>query len=223
MNFMGRPSIWMFAPIKARHYHHRGFKRVRQQRRREMEDPELNRRAILLGAVAAAVTQALPRTASADVGSSASPQLLRAIEALPGVTEGSGAALHVMFAPWCHVSPDMYNASRAYLSRLRLHWIPYSGGMPEGKEGTEFLLRAGTADRLPESFVKLKEYKPAGYTPISDAQDAAVKAMLPVYFRDVGHGLASPTLFFSLPGDRVRVFRGEPSAEQLAFIARVAA
>lgn len=183
----------------------------------------LTRRSVLRGLgggalLAAADAHAIP--VASDTGMSASPALLAAVRALASVREGQGSgSVYIVYAPWCRVSPDIYRMTRAYLPSLRLNWIPFSGGQPEGKQGTEYLLRSGDPKAIPDSFVKLRPYAVIPATPLSDTQDAAVNAMLKIFYRDIGYGLLTPTLFYAFDTDRVRVIRGLPSPEGLAKVA----
>jgi hypothetical protein len=121
------------------------------------------------------------------------------------------------------VTPILYRDSRPFLSRLKLNWIPFSGGQPEGRSGTELLLRSGSASDIPRYFTRLQRTPSLDLAPLADAQDAALHALMPLYYRDAGGGLSTPTLFYRLAGDRIRLVKGAPSPAHLEQIARIAA
>lgn len=177
-----------------------------------------------LAVLAAAAAAPASAFAAALPGIPASPQLLDAFRSVRGIEEGSGAGtLHILFAPWCHVSPMMYRYSRAYLSQIRLRWIPFSGGQPEGSEGTERLLASGTASAVQQSFVPLQPLAVQPATPLADAQDAAVAARIePLVLRDSGRGIVTPTLAYGIGDGRARLVRGGLHQEDFATIGRVA-
>jgi len=179
----------------------------------------MDRRSFLAILAAAAV----PSPAFAEPGVAASPQLLSAFRSVRGIEEGRGpATLHILFAPWCHVSPQMYRDSRPYLSALRLRWIPFSGGQPEGKDGTERLLRDGTPSGVPQSFVPIQPLAVRPPTPLADAQDAAVAGLIePQVLRDSGMGLVTPTLAYGFGEGRVRLVRGGLHPADFGLISKI--
>lgn len=182
----------------------------------------MDRRSFLAIIAAAA---AVPSAAlAAEPGLPASLQLLDAFRSVSGIEEGSGkGTLHILFAPWCHVSPQLYRDSRPYLSRLRLRWIPFSGGQPEGSEGTERLLRAGTASAVPQAFVPMQPLAVRPATPLADAQDAAVAGRIqPQVLRDSGKGLVTPTLAYGFGDGRVRLVRGGIAGSDFEVISAIA-
>jgi hypothetical protein len=183
----------------------------------------MRRRDLIIGTAAVAVL-GTTRLASAEPGISAAPDLFAAITGLRGISEGSGrGTLHILYAPWCTMTPTLYEHTRAYLSRLRLNWIPFSGGQPEGRAGTELLLRSGSAADIPRFFTHVNRTPAIGLAPLADAQDAALGAIMPLYYRDAGGGLSTPTLFYRLAGDRIRIVKGAPQPFHLEQIAAVAA
>jgi hypothetical protein len=184
----------------------------------------MQRRHFILGSATLAVGLAAVREAWAEPGISASPDLYAAVSALRGVSEGSGqGTMHVLYTPWCPLSPDLYRDTRAFLGRLRVNWIPFAGGQPEGRTGTEFLLRSGQPSDIPNSFTTLRPLQPIAATPLSDAQDAALQSnVLPRYYRDAGGSLRTPTIFYSMAGDRIRVVKGAPQPQHIEQIAILA-
>lgn len=184
----------------------------------------MHRRHFIIGTAALAAGLAAAREASAEPGLSAAPDLYSAVTGLRGVSEGAGqGTMHILYAPWCPRSPELYQNTRAFLGRLRVNWIPFSGGQPEGKTGTEFLLRSGQPSDVPRSFSTLRPLQPIAATPLADAQDAALSAsVLPLYYRDAGGSLYTPTIFYSMPGDRIRVVKGAPQPQHIEQIALVA-
>lgn len=186
----------------------------------------MDRRRFVIGmtALAAASGFSSVRDAAAEPGISAAPDLLAAVAGLRGVAEGSGrGTMHVLYAPWCPVSPELYRDTRAFTPRMRINWIPFSGGQPEGRIGTEFLLRSGSPSDIPNSFTTLRRLQPIEATPLADAQDAALAAIMPLYYRDAGGALSTPTVFYRMAGDRVRVVKGAPQPQHIEQIALVAA
>lgn len=162
--------------------------------------------------------------AFAEPGISAAPDLFAAVSGLRGVSEGAGRGMmHILYAPWCSVSPQLYRDTRPFAGRLRINWIPFSGGQPEGKVGTEFLLRSGSPSDIPNSFTAIRPLRPIASTPIADAQDSALDAIMPLYYRDAGGSLSTPTIFYRMAGDRIRVVKGAPQPHHIEQIALVAA
>ncbi|MCS4089803.1 hypothetical protein [Rhizobium sp. BK176] len=184
----------------------------------------MQRRHFLFGTAALAAGLATAREATAEPGISAAPDLYAAVTGLRGVSEGSGrGTMHILYAPWCPRSPELYRDTRAFLGRLRVNWIPFAGGQPEGRTGTEFLLRSGQPSDIPNSFTTLRPLMPIASTPLSDAQDAALQAtVLPRYYRDAGGSLYTPTIFYSMAGDRIRVVKGAPQPQHIEQIALLA-
>ncbi len=165
-----------------------------------------------LGLLAATPIYFISETASASPGISAAPDLFAAFTSLRGVYEGAGrGTMHVLFAPWCSVTPELYRDTRSVLGRMRIKWMPFSGGQPEGRYGTEYLLRSGDPADLPRSFTRIRSVMPISNTPMSDAQDAALSTALPLYYRDAGGSLSTPTILYKMAGDRIRLVRGAPS------------
>jgi hypothetical protein len=184
----------------------------------------MQRRHFILGSAVLAAGLATVREASAEPGISAAPDLYAAVAGLRGVSEGSGqGTMHILYAPWCPRSPELYRDTRAFLGRLRVNWIPFSGGQPEGKTGTEFLLRSGQPSDIPNSFTTLRPLQPITATPLADAQDTALNnAVMPLYYRDAGGSLYTPTIFYSMAGNRIRVVKGAPQPQHIDQIARTA-
>jgi len=163
-------------------------------------------------------------TPAAAIGLPASPEAYSVLDGANGLVEGGGAIqLNILFTPWCSAVPGLFLASRSLVDRLRLRWIPYSGGMPEGREATEILLRNGDTSLIPSAFVAMHQADTRQPTPLSDLQDAYISTKVqPVIVRDTGGTLKIPTLVYRLPGDRVRLLGGSVSREMLASIADVA-
>jgi hypothetical protein len=185
----------------------------------------MNRRQFVIGMTSLAAT-GIPslRSALAEPGISAAPDLLAAVSGLRGVSEGSGrGTMHILYAPWCPVSPELYRDTREFIGRMRLKWIPFSGGQPEGRVGTEFLLRSGSPSDIPNSFTTIRRLQPIDDTPLADAQDAALSTVMPLYYRDAGGSLSTPTIFYRMAGDRVRVVKGAPGRHHIEQIALVIA
>lgn len=172
----------------------------------------------------AALSLAVPSVAmSAPVGIPAAPDLLAAAAGMRGVTEGAGrGTIHVMFTPWCPVSPQLWKASRSSPGLARIHWIPFSGGQPEGREAVDRFLRDPSPRAIPQIFVKLQPLAFLPPTPLSDAQDMALSRVAQLVIRDTGRGMVTPTIVYSIGADRVRVVPGGISEEQFLEIARVA-
>lgn len=156
----------------------------------------------------------------ASIGISASPALRSAFNNVYGITEGRGPTLHILFTPWCYISPEFYGISRPYLDRMSLNWIPYSGGQPEGRISLEQLLRRPGASSIPAVFSKIKHGSVSSPTPLADQQDQSVDQVIrPVLLRDTGLGIVSPTMLYSI-GDRVRVIRGGIRSPELDILAK---
>ena len=184
----------------------------------------MRRRSLIFGVPTAIfATQAFGQMR--DVGRSVGPELLAAVNSLPGVVEGSGkGTLTILFAPWCHVSPTLYGVTRGFLSEISLRWVPFSGGQPEGRIGTERILAGGSAGLLARNFI------PAGTqpqvstpTPLSDAQDQRMVQVERAIVRDTGRSLATPTLLYKRFDDRYRAILGGVDAIDLRNIAEVIA
>jgi len=176
------------------------------------------------GLIAAAAASLAVTGEARALGLPAGPDLERAMTSLAGIGEGHGpGTLHVLFAPWCHVSPDLYRASRGVLGHLTIRWIPFSGGQPEGKEATEILLRNMEPSLVPAAFSPLRPSAVRLPTPLCDAQDATVaRSIEPLVIRDTGRALATPTMVYRFRDGRVRVVPGGVTAEQLRIIAGLA-
>lgn len=172
----------------------------------------------------AAMALALPSaTLAAPVGIPAAPDLLAAAAAMRGVIEGSGrGTVHVLFTPWCPVSPQLWKASRSSPGLARIHWIPFSGGQPEGREAVDRFLRDPSPRAVPQIFVKLQPLSFLPPTPLSDAQDLALSHVAQLVIRDTGRGMVTPTIVYSIGSDRVRVVPGGISEQQFLEIASVA-
>lgn len=172
---------------------------------------------------AATALVAVPSRALA-VGLPAGPDVVQAFASVPGIKEGRGrGTLHILFAPWCPVSPILHRESRGILDRLTLRWIPMSGGQPEGKEPAEVLLRNMEPALIPSSFVPVRPLGKAMETPLCDAQDALVsRVIVPVLIRDISRSLATPTLAYMFRDGRARVIPAGVSLAQLHQIADLA-
>lgn len=181
----------------------------------------MNRRTLVTGIFAAAI----PMRAEASVGLSASLPLIQAFESVNGIMEGNGGGtLHVLYAPWCHISPMFFSESRAIISsgKLKIKWIPFSGGQPEGRLAVEKLLRNPVASNISNSFIPIRANTLDYPTPLSDQQDQEVSIKLEnLIIRDSGNGLMTPTFAYRM-GDRVRLLPGGISSETIELIARVA-
>ena len=181
----------------------------------------MDRRAFMTALAGACL---LPVSANAEPGVSAAPDLFAAFTGLRGVTEGAGrGTMHILFAPWCPVTPELYRDTRAYVGRMRINWMPFSGGQPEGRYGTEYLLRSGDPSDIQSSFTRIRDVRPISNTPLSDAQDVALDAIIPLYYRDVGGSIRTPTVFYRMAGDRIRVVKGAPQPKHIEQIALIAA
>jgi hypothetical protein len=177
------------------------------------------RREFIAGAGALAATGA----AASPVGIPAAPDLLAAAASLRGATEGSGSGtIHVLFTPWCPISPQLWKASRSSPGLARIHWVPFSGGQPEGREAVERFLRDPSPRAVQQIFVKLQQLAFLPPTPLSDSQDAAISTIAPLIIRDTGRGMVTPTIIYSMGQERVRVVPGGISESQFLEIARVA-
>jgi hypothetical protein len=180
----------------------------------------LKRRSLVFGApVAIFATQVMAR----DVGRSVGPALLGALAALQSVREGNGrGTINILFAPWCHVSPTLWGVTRGFLNEVSLNWIPFSGGQPEGKLGTEQLLQAGTPSALSSSFLSPGSVPSfSSPTPLSDAQDARMRSVERVIVSETGQPLTTPTLVYRRFDDRHRAILGGINAHDLRDIISV--
>lgn len=175
------------------------------------------RRTFVAGAAAAL---AAGRASAAPVGLPAAPDLLGAVRSLQGATEGGGrATIHVMFTPWCHVSPEIWKNTRG-LRGVAIRWLPFSGGQPEGREAVDRFLQNPSASAVPRIFTRLQPIAIVPPTPLSDRQDAAIDRLAPIVIRDTGMNLVTPTIVYTLGPDRVRVVPGGISAADFLEIAR---
>lgn len=155
-----------------------------------------------------------------QVGLSASPLLMDKVLPLSCVREGSGnRTLYIAFTPWCHLSPYVYEVTRPYIDRIQIAWIPFSGGQPEGRQGTEFLLRSGAPSDVPACFEP--PGTPARYeaTPLADHQDALFDQVQKEYVRNFARYPGSPTLFYTI-GNRTMAVPGAPISADMAELAR---
>lgn len=180
----------------------------------------LKRRSFVFGCpIAIFATHANAR----DVGRSVGPALLNALASMPSVREGNGrGTLNILFAPWCHVSPTLWHVTRGFLNEVSFNWIPFSGGQPEGRLGTERLLQAGNASVLSQSFVSPGNAPLFSlHTPLSDAQDARMKAVERVLVTETGQPLSTPTLVYRRSDDRHRAILGGINAHDLRDIISV--
>lgn len=178
------------------------------------------RRAIVAGVLA--VPFAAPR--SHAVGLPAGPDVYGVLDGAAALVEGKGAGVvNIMFTPWCSAVPEMFAGTRAVLEAVRIRWIPYSGGMPEGKEATEILLRNPDPSLIPASFVAMHRADTRQATPLCDKQDAYVaRAIEPIIVRDAGGSMKIPTLVYRIGGDRVRLVGGTITKDDIARIAALA-
>lgn len=182
----------------------------------------LKRRSLILGAPAAIFATEVYGQ-SRDVGRSVGPALMSAVNSLPCVSEGHGrGTLTILFAPWCHVSPTLYGVTRGFLTEIGLRWVPFSGGHPEGRIGTERILASGSASALGRNFI------PAGSqptisqpTPLSDAQDQRMQQVERVVVSETGQPMSTPTLVYMRFDGRYRAILGGVDANDLRSIADV--
>jgi len=182
------------------------------------------RRTLLLAALAAPAASLVPARASArPPGTSAGPELLSAVSAMRGVMEGTGGNVHILYAPWCSVTPRLHADTRGFLGRMRLNWIPFAGGQPEGRTATELLLRSGRPEDVPRYFTSIRALAPLAEAPLADAQERSLSSLLTYYYRDVGGSLATPTVVFGMRDGTVRVMKGAPGPAHLADVAAYAA
>lgn len=161
---------------------------------------------------------------ASPVGLPAAPDLLAMAASMRGTTEGSGrGTVHILFTPWCHVSPQIWKASRAILGMARIHWIPFSGGQPEGREAVDRFFRDPSPRAVQQIFVRLQPLAHLPPTPLSDSQDQAIDGIARLLIRDTGREIVTPTIIYSAGQDRVRVIPGGITEQQFLEIARVAA
>jgi hypothetical protein len=176
----------------------------------------IDRRSLLMG-VPAAFFATMVRPAFADIGTSAGLDVIKAVQALPGVVEGHGrGTLYILYAPWCVEVPALYETTRGFLDQMAFKWIPFSGNQPEGKVGIERLLSGGSPADIPRSFQMIVPGKKVNQSFASaDAQDARVLSAIRLIERDTGRGMATPTLVYRMDGDRVRIHPGGVTANGL--------
>ena len=156
---------------------------------------------------------------ASDVGQSASPRLFDAVRSLFSISEGFGRnSIYVLYTPWCHLSPKFYDQTRNFLSDVRFNWVPHSGGMIEGKIGTENLLSNGTVNGIRNSFIPIGSQVTPTSTPLADQQDMKMNAVASIFISDFGKSLVTPTLVFDRGGNRIRVVRGAPDISYLSRI-----
>lgn len=157
------------------------------------------------------------------VGLPAAPDLLAMAASMRGVYEGSGnGTVHVLFTPWCSISPQLWRASRAIVGVARIHWIPFAGGQPEGAEAVNRFFQDPSPHAVQQIFVRLQPIAHREPTPLSDSQDADIARIEPLIIRDTHRVLVTPTIIYSIGQDRVRVVPGGISEAQFLEIARVA-
>jgi hypothetical protein len=179
----------------------------------------MKRRTLIFGGATALLSSPV---IAAPVGLPASPDLLSAVASMRGVYEGGGAGtVHVLFTPWCPISPRIWKASRAILGISRLHWIPFSGGQPEGREAVDRFFRDPSSHAVQQIFVRLQPMSHVSPTPLSDAQDQAMDRVASLIIRDTGRGLVTPTIVYQLASERVRVVPGGIDEAQFLEIAAV--
>jgi hypothetical protein len=170
----------------------------------------------------AAVALLSGRASAAPVGLPVAPDLLGAVRSLQGATEGSGGAtIHIMFTPWCHISPEIWNNTRS-LRGVSIRWLPFSGGQPEGREAVDRFLQNPSASAVPRIFSRLHPLAMFPPTPLSDMQDDRIARLAPLVIRDTGRNLVTPTIVYTLGPERVRVVLGGISAADFLEIARYA-
>jgi hypothetical protein len=180
----------------------------------------MKRRTFIAGGAA---LLAAPSVNAAPVGLPAAPDLLAMAASMRGTVEGDGSGMvHILFTPWCHVSPQIWKASRAILGTTRIHWIPFSGGQPEGREAVDRFFRDPSPHAVQQVFVRLQPMAHIAPTPLSDAQDEAIGRITSLIIRDTGRGMVTPTIIYSIGADRVRVVPGGIDERQFLEIARVA-
>lgn len=178
----------------------------------------ITRRATMAGLLASPFTG---RRASA-LGLSGGPDAYVAMAGVSALTEGNGGGVvNILFTPWCSAIPELFAASRKVLQTLTLRWIPYSGGLPEGREATEILLRNPDPLLIPASFVVIG--RAAGReqpTPLCDHQDHLVSRMIePLIVRDTGGAMKVPTLVYRMNDERVRIIPGALREEEFDMLA----
>lgn len=179
------------------------------------------RRTVIAGLAAAVVA---PYAFAGPVGLPGAPDVIQMAASMRGAVEGSGGGIvYVLFTPWCHVSPEIWKATRKSLGTARIKWIPFSGGQPEGREPVERFLQSPSPSAVPRIFTKLQSIAIVPPTPLSDSQDMAISGLAGLIARDTGRGLVTPTIIYALPGDRIRIVPGGISADQFLEIARAAA
>jgi hypothetical protein len=180
----------------------------------------MKRRAFIAGSAAMLATGFAMAN---PVGIPAGPDLLAMAASMRGVIEGSGGGtVHVLFTPWCPISPQLWRSSRAIPGVARIHWIPFAGGQPEGAEAVNRFLMDPSPHAVQQIFVRLQPIAHREPTPLSDAQDAAMARIEPLLIRDTNRNVVTPTIIYSIGADRVRVVPGGISEAQFLEIARVA-
>lgn len=158
-----------------------------------------------------------------DVGLSVSPGLQQAALQLSGLDEGQGkGTLFILYAPWCHAVPDFYKETRPFLDRMKLRWLPFSGGQIEGKIATEKLLSTRDPAQIPLNFPIIGNEISTGVpTPLSDEQDEKIKVFEKALIMETSHQIYIPTMLYKRADDRYRIIRGSINADDLAYIAQV--
>ncbi|MNU37021.1 hypothetical protein D3C71_256430 [compost metagenome] len=181
----------------------------------------MKRRTFIAGG--AALLAAPSAANAAPVGLPAAPDLLAMAASMRGTVEGTGGGMvHILFTPWCHVSPRIWKATRGILGATRIHWIPFSGGQPEGREAVDRFFRDPSPHAVQQIFVRLQPVAHIVPTPLSDSQDEAIDRIASLLIRDTGRGMVTPTIIYAMGGDRVRVVPGGIDEGQFLEIARVA-
>lgn len=180
----------------------------------------IDRRAFVVGVLAAPF--AAPQAHA--LGLPAGPDAYGVLGGAAALAEGKGSGtINIIFTPWCSAVPSMFAATRSVLETVKIRWIPYSGGMPEGKEATEILLRNPNPSLIPASLVAMHHGDTRQATPLCDEQDAYVARVVePVIVRDAGGSMKIPTLVYRIGGDRVRLVGGTITNEDIARIAALA-
>lgn len=184
----------------------------------------LNRRSLIFAAPAAIFATQV-QAQNRDVGRSVGPAIYQAVISLPGINEGHGrGTLTILFTPWCHVSPTLYGVTRGFLNEISLRWVPFSGGQPEGRIGTERILSGGNASSLARNFIPAgTEPNISQSTPLSDAQDERMRQVERTIVSETGQPVTTPTLIYERFDGRFRAVLGGVNAHDLRAIANVIA
>lgn len=185
----------------------------------------ISRRSVLLSGAALALSGRA--AVGADIGLMGTPELLRSVDALQCIVEGSGPAVYIMITASCSKAQSMWEASRTTAARLQYRWIPFGFEVADDVEKAAKAFADGTPAGVERMLMGKSAQDPTPadeFMSVVRLQDMLFDQRIAKLLWDsTGLTPAVPTSIFSVPGDGNRVVRGALEPQHFERVAAAAA